>query len=168
MQQFLEEGHFVQGHNLEYHFIAGHVLICGQIACLGDIVITVEKALEVLDPDAAPLEARVQTVEYSYNASVKGQHSFLRYDNQHPHDGHADDHHRHDFNWKNGKDLKGSPSYVGVDGWPTLSEFIELVRGWYNDNHLQLPNPNGVPKIDERFTPRIFGMDLKEALDDDA
>jgi hypothetical protein len=156
MQRYLDDGYFVQRSNLEYDAIAGHILICGQIACLGKIVITVEKALEVLDLEALPLDARVKTVEYSYNASIRGFDAFMRYDNQHPHAGHLDQHHRHYFNWRNGKERHGSPEWVGEKGWPTLSDFIDEVYAWYSEHHLDLPEPNGVAELDNPYVRRLF------------
>ena len=156
MRQYLDQGYLVHRSNLVYEAIAGHILIYGQIACLGNILITVEKALLVLDPDDLPLDARVQTVDYSYNASIRGFDTFLRYDNQHPHPGHGDNHHRHDFAWKTKKELPGSPRWIGEDDWPTLSDFIDIVSDWYADNYRNLPEPNAVPELDDPYIPRLF------------
>jgi hypothetical protein len=137
----LLRGTFVFEHNLEYQAVAGHIIICGQIACLGDIIITVDKLLAVLDPEAAPLDARVETIVYAYNASVNGYSSFLRNDNCHPYHGHGDDHHRHRMSWKSGAELPGSPEWVGEEHWPHLSEFIDHVHKWYSETMLSCPPP---------------------------
>lgn len=153
---------FVAQHNLGYTAYPGHIIICGQMSCLGDIVITVEKLLAVLegDPQEAPLDTTVQTIMYSYNASVRGHNSFLRYDNCHRHRGHTDDHHRHIMDWKNEREAMGSPEWVGEDGWPHLSQFVDFVDDWYRENGSQLPAPQAIPALDEPYVPRLF-TDIK-------
>jgi hypothetical protein len=99
----------------------------------------VEKNLIVIDDGT--LDPLVQTVDYAYNASVRGVKSFLRNDNLHSFPGHRDAHHRHDFDWKTEKDLSNSPSWVGEESWPTLSEFIEEVEQWYWKHRDELPYP---------------------------
>jgi len=75
------------------------------IACLGGIVIRVQKAMSeangrTLEPGTDPW---LVTDDYSYNAHVAGEGcTFLRYDNAHAHDGHADEHHRHHGDWRTG------------------------------------------------------------------
>lgn len=134
-------GDFVGEDTLE--FISrgsGNLAIAGEISCLGDIVIRVEKNLTVIDDGTA--DPLVQTVDYAYNASVRGANSFLRHDNLHSYPGHKGSHHRHDFDWRDEQDLPGSPSWVGIEGWPTLSEFIEEVQKWYWSNRDELPEPD--------------------------
>jgi hypothetical protein len=162
MDQFVAAGDFVHRHTLRYEARRGFIVIVGQIACSGEIVLTIEKALEVLDADADDVldggatDALVRTYVYSYNASIRGHQSFLRYDNTHSYTGHDDEHHKHELDWRTGAELPGSPSWVGRDRWPLLSEFIESVARWYWDHRDELPNPDGVAAIDD-IAPRLFG-----------
>lgn len=122
----------------------GEFMLAGEIGCRGNLIITVEKTLEVLEEGNDPL---VQTIEYSYNASVRSAGSFLRYDNAHPHPGHSTPHHRHDMDWRNNsEELPNSPVCIGYD-WPTLGEFLEEVEKWYWVHRDQLPDPDGIPKL---------------------
>lgn len=140
MDQF-RSGGFVGEDTLEFFSRgSGNLTIAGEISCLGDIVIRVEKNLAVIDDGTA--DPQVQTVDYAYNASVRGAKSFLRHDNLHAYAGHKDSHHRHDLDWQDERDLPGSPSWVGAEGWPTLSEFIEEVQGWYWSHRDELPKPD--------------------------
>jgi hypothetical protein len=121
--------------------IGGTLAITGEISCLGDIFIRVEKNLIVIDDGT--LDPLVQTVDYAYNASVRGAKSFLRHHNLHPLPGYPDPHQRHEFYWQTEEELPNSPSWVGEEGWPTLSEFIEEVEQWYWNHRDELPNPDG-------------------------
>lgn len=126
---------------LAFVFGAANVLtIKGEISCCGDIVIRVEKNLIVIDDGTT--DPLAQTVDYAYNASVRGENSFLRYNNLHRLPGHKDEHHKNSFDWKTEEHLPGSPSWIGVDGWPTLSEFIEEVERWYWGHKNELPKPD--------------------------
>lgn len=137
MDRFRSSG-FVGEDSLRFSFQeAGLLKIEGEISCLGDIVIRVEKTLIVLDDEPDPL---VQTVLYTYNASVREHNSFLRYNNLHRLPGHEDEHHKNSFDWRTEEHLPGSPAWVGEGGWPTLGEFIEEVRRWYWKHREELPN----------------------------
>ncbi len=140
----LIEGGFVQTDGLYVTALSGEILIQGRIACLGEIVITVMKGIEVIEQAADPI---VQTRFYNYNASIDSYSSFLRYDNSHIHPGHHDEHHKHEIDWRTGDERSGSPWWVGREGWPTLGQFIREVEAWYYENAQQLPNPAGVAKI---------------------
>lgn len=134
---------------MEFTFLeAGLLTIQGEISCLGNIVIKVDKTLAILD-DGTP-DPPVQTILYAYNASVRGRDSFLRHDNAHTYPGHSDEHHRHDFDWKTGENLPGSPLWVGPGGWPTLSEFIEEVRDWFWKHRDELPGPDAYVELGAR------------------
>lgn len=119
------------------------ILVQGEIACKGCIVIGVTKTLEYVAPD----DDHVQTTHYAYNVSVRGVTNVLRYDNEHPGPmaGHPDAHHKHVFVWKAGdeEDVAGSPFWIGADGWPTLGEVIHEARIWHAENYARLPNPEG-------------------------
>ena len=144
LEPFLANG-FLQANTLVYRTSPGAFKIAGELACLGGIVITVYKSLTVLSGHG--VEAIIETDSYAYNGSIRGYGNFLRYDNAHPHPGHSDDHHRHEFDWKTGDEVAGSPKWVGVAGWPHLSEFIEEVQAWYWDHRSALPDPDSYPLV---------------------
>lgn len=132
---------FVQQHSLELAAIPGGFRIYGTIACNGRIVISVSKRLALLDDSNDPY---VQTVKYAYNAFVAGHGAFLRHDNVHVQPGHADAHHVHHMNWRDGREVPGSPTCCGEQGWPNLSQFIDAVQLWYDEHREELPDPDGV------------------------
>jgi hypothetical protein len=127
---------------------ADMLTMIGEIACLGGIVVRVEKYLEVLEGDA--LDAYVRTFEYQYNAFVRGRNNILRYDNTHTYDGHGDPHHKHMYDWKTGDPLPNFPAWVGESNWPTLGEVIEELRAWYWENRNELPEPDSYPELELR------------------
>jgi hypothetical protein len=55
-------------------------------------------------------------VDYAYTASVSGYGNIFRYDANHGREGHPDNHHRHDFDWRTGDEVADSPQWKGVDG----------------------------------------------------
>lgn len=127
------------------------IVLQGGIACLGNIVLTVRKFLEILDgPRDNP---EVETRIYSYNVSVRGYDTIFRYDNEHGelflHPGHPDPHHKHLFDWRAGKELKPpSPVWVGANNWLHLDRVIEEAREWYWLNRDALPEPDAFPSVD--------------------
>ena len=148
MDGFRSSG-FVEEDSLEFVFQeAGLLTIKGEISCLGGVVIFVNKTLDVIDDGTT--DPPVQTFLYAYNAFVRGQKSFLRHDNTHRYSGHADEHHRHELDLSTGKELPGSPMWVGPDGWPTLGKFMEEVERWYWTHREELPNPDEYGEIDVR------------------
>lgn len=140
-------GGFVVDDTLEYEFLAGTFGIAGEIACRGGIVIRVDKTLEMAEGADDPL---VLTFVYAYNAFVRGHGNLLRHDNAHTHPGHADEHHRHDFDWRTGEERPGSPTWVGAAGWPTLGGFIEELERWYWEHRDEFPDPDAAPRLDAR------------------
>ncbi len=135
---------------------ASLILLVGDIGCLGNILITVEKYLAIVTPDATPAEVLdgdhdvvVQTIAYAYHASVRGHGAILRYDNNHPWPRHADDHHVHRCDWRYPDDDPGRVEWVGEARWPTLGEVVREVMDWYYDNRDQLP------QADEYATPLV-------------
>jgi hypothetical protein len=144
---------FIQRDNMRWSNMPGHFYLDGQIACNGNIVITVQKVLEILDEGTAHRDKLVQTVDYNYNASVRGYATFIRYDNAHVHPHHCGNEHVHRLDWQHeGRDLYGSPEY-----WPfrpTLGEFIEEVSAWFDEHQAELPEPDSVPVLDEVYVPR--------------
>lgn len=148
MDQF-RANDFIREDTLEFIPSGASLLtIKGEISCRGDIVIRVEKNLQVID-DGTP-DSLVQTVDYTYNASVRSGKAFLRYNNLHCLPGHPDAHHKNSFDWQTEEHLPGSPSWVGPDGWPTLSEFMEEVEQWYWKHKPELPNPESYAALDVR------------------
>ena len=140
---------FVGEDSLEFTFLeAGILKIEGEISCLGNIVIRVERTLVVLEDGTT--DPPVQTIFYAYNASVRGRNSFLRYNNLHRLPGHRDEHHKNSFDWRTGAHLPHSPEWVGVEGWPTLSQFINEVEEWYWQHREELPHPESYGALDVR------------------
>lgn len=148
MDQFRSRG-FVGDDSLQLDFVGSDVLtIQGEISCRGMIVIRVQKDLAVLEGEG--WEAEVQTYQYRYNAFVRGKHNILRYDNTHKYPGHSDTHHKHVYDVNTGKQLPGSPQFVGHGNWPTLGEVIGEVEHWYWEHSTSLEKPDDFPKLDVR------------------
>lgn len=57
-------------------FGGGYFVINGTLQCLGNIVVEVDKVLQVVDGDGST--ARVQTVWYRYNARLPGKGVIVR------------------------------------------------------------------------------------------
>lgn len=139
MAQFYREG-FVESDTLEIASAGkGLFHMEGEIRCLGGLVCTVDKWLETVDA-ADPENPGIRTFRYSYNVSVAGMHSVFRYDNA-DHHGHADAHHRHDFDWRTGATAVGSPRWVGEGDWPTLGDVLREMSEWYWAHEAQLRRP---------------------------
>lgn len=138
MQRYRDAG-FVGDDSLRFVDTYSALLLQGEIACRGLIVITVTKLINYVTDDPDPL---VQTEMYSYNVSVRGQGLLFRYDNQHPdqlYSGHHDPHHRHAFDFATNQELPGSPEWIGAARWPTLGDVIGESWDWHS-NHYQLLN----------------------------
>jgi hypothetical protein len=125
MQQFRDSG-FVTDDSLRLNAIgSGFLMMEGEIACLGPILVNVEKRLQIVD--GSEDEARVQTLYYAYNASVQGHGNFLRHDNAHfAARSHADEHHAHYFDWRTGEERR--VAWIGAAGWPTSPEIVRVPR----------------------------------------
>lgn len=140
---------FVGADTLELIPWPSRLLMIGDIGCLGRIVITVEKYLEVLSRDATPADVLagdhdvlVQTRIYSYHAAVEEHGAILRYDNNHPWPRHVDEHHVHRCDWRDRDDDPGRVEWIGADHWPTLGEVIRELSAWYDQNRDELPCPD--------------------------
>jgi hypothetical protein len=156
MEHYLSRGDFVsddktrfrEAHQDEYG-VPG-VVLQGGIACLGNLVLTVNKFLEILSSlaDDNPL---VETRYYRYNLSVRSHDNVFRYDNDHPdwlYPGHRDPHHKHLFDWRVGNELRpDSPKWIGADNWPHLSGVIDEAQQWYYANMHLLPEPHAFPDV---------------------
>lgn len=138
----------------EYGGEAG-ILLSGNIACLGEILIGVNKFIEILD--LYETDCKVQTRWYSYNVSIQGHGNLLRYDNQDPdydfRSGHQDEHHKHRFDWRLNEELPGSPFWMGEKDWPTLGQVLQEVQDWYWDNRADLRNPDSYATLGLTNTP---------------
>jgi len=168
MEQFIRDGDFVHSHTLRYVAVSGYIAIVGQIGCLGNIVITVEKYLELIEGGTGEValngdgqEALVQTALYSYNGHIRGHATFLRDDNTHRWPGHSDDHHRHHEDWRGIE--RPRVEWVGEHGWLRLDQFIEMVCTWYHSHRDELPAPDDIPTLEE-IVPRLS---LDRVLEDD-
>jgi len=128
MGQFVSEG-FVLSDGLSLYPVGqGLLVISGEVRCLGGIVLNVAKVLEIVRNDSNnPI---VQTVAYSYNASLEGVGNIVRYDSPHDHRPH---HHVHRFDVLNG-DSDGTVDDVKDDGWPTIGDLLSELRDFYYAN----------------------------------
>lgn len=129
MQQFVL-GDFVLKDELVFEpFGDGYFVMAGNVECVGSIVLQVRKLLAVLG-EPGP-KTQVQTVEYSYNASIEGLGNILRYDSPHP--SHNQFHHVHRYDPLHGDGI-GTVEMIDDDGWPTLGEVLDELRVWYYSN----------------------------------
>jgi hypothetical protein len=88
MNQFLDTGFVVENTLLFANWQAldanlneiPQIRLSGEIACLGKILITVDKYLNILEGSGD--NSVVQTVSYAYNVSIQGCGNVFRYDNQ--------------------------------------------------------------------------------------
>jgi hypothetical protein len=142
---------FVFTDTLEFADTLYGIRLRGEIACLGKIVITVDKFLDNIEGSGD--SALVQTRWYSYNASVSGRHNIHRYDNQDAdflRPGHEDEHHKHVYDWQTGKEMPGSPYWIGEDNWLNLGEFLQVTQDWYWSHRDTLPYPDEYPDLTRR------------------
>ncbi len=138
MEQFRLSG-FVADDNLKFKELPPILILEGEIACLGRIVVGVSKVLEFIRPH----ENLVQTVGYSYNVSVRGIGNVFRHDNAHRYEGHVDAHHCHRYDFPRPEEIAGSPFWLGADGRLTLGEVIEEARTWHSEYYQMLVDPEG-------------------------
>lgn len=146
MDQMRSKG-FVGGDTLQFDFLTGEnlLIISGKIACLGPIVVTVVKYLHVLEREGR--SDYVQTFEYHYNFSVENTGNILRYDNDHKYPGHPDEHHKHHYDYRTGKQTRWPPEWKGQDNWPTLGDAMQEIERWYYENLDNLPDPDSFPDL---------------------
>lgn len=140
---------FVGADNLRLVAQPALLLMIGDIGCLGNILVTVEKYLAIVTDETTPAgvldgdhDALVHTITYAYHAGIRGGGMILRYDNNHPWPGHPDEHHVHRGNWRDADDDSGKIEWVGEQHWPTLGEVVQEVMDWYEANRDELPNPD--------------------------
>jgi Family of unknown function (DUF6516) len=140
---------FVGEETLEFtNQLPGVIELRGEIACLGNLLITVEKYLRILSGEGD--NALVQTSYYIYNVSLRGYGNVLRYDNSHDRPGHPDRHHKHQFNLTDEPsepEESGDVVWVGRQSWPTLGRVIQEVQEWYWLNREALDKPDSYPQL---------------------
>jgi len=143
----LRDSGFVRDDTLAIRRANKQLLLSGEIACLGGIIVRVEKALRVLENNGA--NSLIETDWYAYNVSLRGGHNIFRYDNQDEdysfRDGHGDPHHKHIFDWKTGDEEEAK--WVGADNWPKLDEVIVEAQNWYWMHKDELSNPDNYPEL---------------------
>lgn len=96
-----------------------------EIICIGNIVIDVDKTIDVLVEPNNRILAR--TKEYSYNVSISGKGTIFRYDNAHIHNGHSSNNHKHIFTEPN----KDERVVCLNSDFPHMHEIVEEARDWY-------------------------------------
>jgi len=131
MEQFLR-GDFVVSEELSIEPLGdGFLWMTGSVHCVSGIRIDVWKRLRLIG-DGSSHDPFVQTVGYSYDAVLGSLGNIFRYDS--PHQDHNRFHHVHRYDVLRG-DVHGVVHRVEPqDGWPTLGEVVEEVRGWFYDN----------------------------------
>jgi len=104
----------------------------GSILCAGGLRVEVRKVLRIVSGEAAT--AMVQTVDYTYHATLDGFGNLLRYCSPHDDDAHPEHkpyHHKHSYDVLGG-DVVGSIEAIAEDDWPTLGEVLAELRDWYS------------------------------------
>jgi len=147
MMQFMDQN-FVNAETLEFMPYPDGFNLKGEISCLGQIVIDVDKFLDILNGEGD--NATVQTRWYSYNVLVRNCGNVLRYDNQDENylrSGHQDEHHKHLFDWETRIEQQDSPFWIGQNCFPTLGDVLQEVQEWYWQNRSYLPCPDTYSEI---------------------
>lgn len=142
---------FIGDETLEFNPRGHSIKLTGEIGCLGHIVISVDKLIDLIS--GSGVNALVQTRWYAYNVFVRNHFNLFRYDNQDDdflRSGHKDAHHKHLFVWGTREELPDSPIWVGEDSWPTLGEVIQEAEDWYWSNRYKLEYPDEYPNLDLR------------------
>ena len=128
MQKLLDEG-FVVEDRCEFTFLPSVILLQGAIVCLDDLIVEVDKEIEILRGRGRTAE--VQTRKFRYHAWVRGIHNILRYDSPH---GHRPYPHKHLYNtFGDGREA----DIVTLDGeaqLPTLGEVLQELQAWHEMN----------------------------------
>jgi hypothetical protein len=129
MGRFVDGGFVLEDTLDMYPVGAGLIVIKGNLPCLGDIRLDVGKLLSVVSGEGS--NAMVQTIEYSYNASIHIGNIF-RYDSPHP--DHNKFHHVHRFNVFDNDHIGN----VDPCEWPHLGDVIDELQEWYYENYNRL------------------------------
>ena len=137
--QSLRDASFIEADTIEVvPYPPKSFRMVGQIGCKGNIILNVDKLLARIDDGDDPF---VQTVMYSYNASIRNGHNIFRYDNQHTRHDHPDSHHKHAFYVRTGDELESSPFWIGAAKWPTLGEVLRELMQWHEQHYDLLAEP---------------------------
>lgn len=154
LENFKNSRRFIESDTLTLRILPRQYRLFGEISCLGNIVISVEKFIEIVGTstgnESNPL---VKTSKYAYNAFVRGANNIFRYDNLDDDPvfrGHPDCHHKHIFDWQTGQELKGSPEWIGEGLWPTLGQVIQEASDWYSENLESLSSWDSYGKLGQR------------------
>lgn len=154
---YIREGDFVGKEDVEVVPYSSRsrpgFLFKGEVGCIGEIVISMEKFLEITKDGPTPGNPWVETRWYNYHVFIRNWRSIFRYDNQDPEymrSGHGDEHHKHMYNLDTGDEVNGSPIWIGANCWPHMHEIIEEAKQWYWDNYSLLPNPENYPELGVR------------------
>ena len=144
---------FIGDETLKFTPSIPSIKLSGEIGCCGNIVISVDKLIDVIS--GSGVNAVVQTRCYAYNVFIRNRFNLFRYDNQDDYFSslfaeHKDIHHKHLFDWETGEELSDSPIWVGEDSWPTLGEVIQEAEEWYWSNQDKLEYPDSYPDLDLR------------------
>lgn len=140
MQQFIDSGFVVEDDvTSEWLGTPPRLLILrGRIRCQHGLFLDVLKELEV---ESRHGKLYVRTEQYNYHAGVEGEQNrtVFRYDNVHPHAGHADAHHKHCYDHTTWEEIR-PPEWVGRDNWRHLSDVIAELQAWWDETgqHLGL------------------------------
>ena len=104
----------------------GDIAVAGEIRCLGDMTISVDKTLTVLDGQGPG--AMVYTTEFHYHVQAVGRGPVLRYDSPHPHRPYN---HVHRFDFLATWDQVQIVPIYEINDVPTLGDVLEEVRELY-------------------------------------
>ena len=97
--------------------------IQGHVFCLGNVVLEVEKYLQMMERENGQLFVR--GFSYRYHAFVPGEHSLVRYDNSHG----EDVYHRHAFEPVTGQETEITD--LTRNEFPTFSEILDELEEIY-------------------------------------
>ncbi|NJK29085.1 MAG: hypothetical protein HC790_11090 [Acaryochloridaceae cyanobacterium CSU_3_4] len=143
---------FVCDNNIELKKFEYEFQMIGEIGCLGNIIISVNKKMSILHyAGKIPV---VETKRYSYNVSVRGGYNLFRYDNTHTegrYPGHPDDHHKHEYDFITGRPLHQIPKWIGADNWPHLGSVIGEAQVWYWENQKLITDPASCPVLKKTY-----------------
>lgn len=118
MRNLIDEGLVIQDHLVFEEVTEGRRLIqvhiVGQIECSHDLIIAVDKWLDVT---RRRRQYVVQGSSYSYHAWLRHSRHILRYDSAHG----LERLHRHQFDFETGDE---QVSQIQIDELPSLDEFI--------------------------------------------
>jgi len=121
--------YFVEDDTLQFEVVSrDRISLAGRIFCHGDLVIHVNKILELNSSH------EVRGLLYSYQAQFVSapERIIFRYDNAHTYskEGHQDGFHKHTFSFRTWKEIV-PPTWIGRQDWPELSKVIDELYDWW-------------------------------------